>query len=722
MGRIAQAAVMGIVRGIFTKGLVLAYVVGVCFVFFFVPLGRWGEKLNPDPKELVFPLGFGTLLLLVLPALVALLASRWRNARFNSLFTPLGLEGFAFALQYRRYDGTIGGRRFQALFSRGPRIVLEADAAVPTRFGITAGAEDTKLLAGLAGEKPIRFAVPAFDGLAVFSKEEAWVRRLLAEPGVPALLARLLCYDGPLARRQVVLRPGALTLTFQLSTAFLSWIPSPEQARDWAGALVELADVAERVPPPAVPLAPTRLEQQVGSIRGFGLTVNPGVVALGAILATPLLIGAIAGAVILAGRSRTPDYGPGSRAEARDLISSVAAAGQSLQVAEMAASGVLGQLGAGEKAATVEREDASALYASAKAPAGARIVVTKDPATGVAREVEFLLATPPAIRMRDLEQRWGRPSFSPAPDDPSAVVAVFTKAHGEGARWPVRVRVRFQGKAGGPVTRIAAYRESSAAPLAGVSSNGVPPRAATKPTTAGPRAEAPAPVAAASDSAATGLLSACPASFEQAGGMAVGESRSCVCIYGPVGGAVFGSGRYGPGSSVCEAARHAGVVSKPGDAATFWRQPDCPRLWGSEGNGVVSVNKGAPTATYSFTAAPPPCPPPPSAAAELEPCPTGGKNGLDARLEGSSFDCTCTYKKRLGGVVWGKDVYAIFSDVCDSAQHAGAVGPGGSTVTVFLGGPCGRFVRSSRMGIDSDSWSKPARSMAFRLPYPPCPG
>ena len=34
-------------------------------------------------------------------------------------------------------------------------------------MGVTAGSGDTKLLAELAGEKPIRFAVPAFDGLDV---------------------------------------------------------------------------------------------------------------------------------------------------------------------------------------------------------------------------------------------------------------------------------------------------------------------------------------------------------------------------------------------------------------------------------------------------------------------------------------------------------------------------------------------------------------------------
>lgn len=459
MGRVAQAAVMGIVRGILTKSLVSVYVVGVCFAFFFVPLGRWGERSNPDPKELILPIGLGTLFLLVGPALVAVVAAKRRNACFDSNFGSLGLAGFPFALQYRRYDGVLGGRRFQAFVSRGPRVVLEADTAVPTRFGITANAEDTKLLAGLAGEKPIRFAVPAFDGLVVFGKEEPWVRRLLAEPGVPALLSRLLRYEGPFARRQVVLRPGALTLTFQLSTAFLSWIPSPEQARDWAEALVELAAIAERVPPPAVPLAPTRPEQQIGSIRGFGLRVNPGVVALLAMLATPLLIGAVVGVTLLAGKSCPPERGPGSRAEAFEVLGHVHSAARSLQVVDLAPAGILGLYGTPLQLGTVEREDGSALHAAATAPPGARIVIAKDSATGAAREVEWIFATPPAIRMRDLEERWGAAALAPAPDDPSAFVALFATKPVQGARWPVRIRVRFDGKAGGPMTRIAASRE-----------------------------------------------------------------------------------------------------------------------------------------------------------------------------------------------------------------------------------------------------------------------
>ncbi len=453
MGTVARAAAMGIVRGCLVWAVSLAYVGTICFAFFFIPLGRWGRRLNPDPKELLVPFAFGILYLLVGPALAAAWGFRRRNARFDTLFTPLGLAGFPFALQFRRYDGTFRGRRLQAFVSRGPRIVLEAETRVATRFGITADAEDTRILAALLGERPIAFADPDLEGLVVFGKEEAWVRHLLARPGVPALLARLLRFEGPLARRQLVLRPGALTLTYQLTTAFLRWIPAPEQTRDWAEALTELAWIAENVPAPVNALAPTPLEAQIGSIRGVSLNLNPGVVALVALLATPLLIGAVAGVVILAKRTSAPDRGPGSRAEAFELLGSVQRTALGLQVAQLGAADLLTGIG------TVEREDGEAVHAAALIPPGTRLVVTKEPSSGVGREVEWLFAKPPAIRMRDLKEWWGEPVVAPAPDDPGAVDATFTTKPSQGARWPVRIRVRFQGEAGGPVTRIAALRE-----------------------------------------------------------------------------------------------------------------------------------------------------------------------------------------------------------------------------------------------------------------------
>jgi hypothetical protein len=213
----------------------------------------------------------------------------------------------------------------------------------------------------------------------------------------------------------------------------------------------------------------------------------------------------------------------------------------------------------------------------------------------------------------------------------------------------------------------------------------------------------------------------CSSSFEKAGEMAVGESRSCVCTR-MTGLNIFGNGRYSPSSSLCVAALHAGVLTRPGDAVTFWRQPDCPRLWGSAANGVVSQNEASPTATFSFTAEPPPCPPPPSASADLEPCPTLFSKELEAMPEGSTFDCTCEYTRYREGSLWGTRVYYIGSSVCDAAQHAGMVDRKGSTVTVFLGGECDRFRGSKSCGKVSESRRKPGRSMAFQQPYPACPG
>lgn len=700
MGRIVQSVAMSYVRGCLVSGTVAIYVFVVFIGFFLLPLGRMHRTPGSDPKEIFLPIGIGAIFLVVLPALLAWLGFRARNAAFDRMFRALGLAGFPYAVQYRRYEGTYGGRRFQGFFSRGPRLALEADVAVWTRFGVTAGAGDTQLLAALTGKKPIRFAVPAFDGLDVFGEEEAWVRRVLAEPGVPTLLARLLRYQGPFARRQLVLRPGALNVTFHLSTAFLNWVPSSAQVKDWADALVALAEVAERVPPPEVPIAPTRLEQQIDSVRRMGFAVNPGALALGTMLVTSLVIAAIAGIILVAQRSCRPMRGPGSVAEVREVLHHVLVTAQNLQVAELPAASMLDLYGIAGYLGPVESEDASSLRAVAKVPKGARIVIAKGPGTGAAREVEWTFDPPLSAKVSVVEQQLGKLELAPAPGEPKAVLGLATPRQADGARWPVRVRVRFEGKAGGPITRIAAYRDGPAVPAS---------------SSAGESASAP------SASTSSGPLPICPSLFKDVGEMAIGESRSCVCTRAS-GIGVGGTGRYVPGSSLCEAARHAGVLARPGDVVTFWRQPDCPRLWGSAANGVVSDNIASPTATFSFTAEPPPCPPPPSTAADLKPCPGLFSKELEAMPEGSSFDCTCAYDRYGKGSLWGTRVYFLGSNVCDAAQHAGMVASKGSTVTVFLGGECDRFWGSRSRGRVSDSRRKPGRSMAFQQPYPACPG
>lgn len=561
MGRIAQSLAMGLVRGCLVKVAVTVYVLGVFAIFFLIPLAWMSRTPGADGTEIFLPFGVGGFFLLVLPALVAWLAVRLRNARFDAVFGGLGLTGFPYALQYRRYDGAWRGRRLQVFVSRGPCLVLEVETPVATRLGITAGSGDTRFLAELSGQGPLRLESPGLVGLDVFAPEEAWAKRLLAEPAVPALLDRLLRFEGPLARRQLVLRPGALALTFHLTTALAGWLPSTAQAREWAEALVSLAAIAERMPPPDVPLAPSRLEQHVGSVRGLRPALNPGAVALVTMLVTALVIAAMAAVIVVVQRSCRP--------------------------------------------------------------------------------------------VRSLESSARSPQTAARPGLPGALSG----------------RVK---RAGTP---------------------------------------------------------ACPISFEDAGPLHLGESRSCVCPHLGTSGTIRGSGRYHPSSWICDAARHAGVLRSPGDVVTFTRQAECPRLWGSRSNGQLSLNHGAPTPTFSFAAEPPPCPPPPSTAADLAPCPASGRNGLDAMPVGSSFDCTCAYNgvvsgrllKGNRGVAWGTNVYAAFSDVCDAAQHAGAVDHAGSTVTVFLGGTCDRFFGTNRFGIGSENWSRPARSLAFQQPFPACP-
>ena len=699
MGRIAGAFGMGILRGCVVYAFAAVYVLVVTTVFFFLPLGRAVFQPTSDPKQLILPLGLGVFFLLVGPTLLLALAVRRRNAGTDAIFGSLGLAGFPYVFQFRRYEGSFGGRRLQALLSRGPMLVIETETPLATRFGIAARAGDTAFLLDLMGQRLIRLEVPAFEDLLVFGEEESWVRRFLAEPGVPALLSRLLLFPGGFARRQVTLRPGALAVTYHLSRSFFRVPLTAELARSWSEALIELARIAEAVPPPERPLAPTLIESRIDSVRGMGLKVNPGVAVVVVLLAGSLLAGAIAGVAILAGKSCRPRRGPGSTLEGTRIVEDVSGAARVLQISELRPIDVLGVLG------TVEREDATALYAAAKSPPGARIVVTREPTTGAGREIEWLFATPPAIRMSYIEKWVGKLDLSPAPDDPNAVIGLATTKPRDGARWPVRVRVRFEGKAGGPITRIAAFREAIPASTSGLPNAGAMPSSLPEPS--GP--------------AGSNLLSACPVSFEMAGDLAVGEARSCLCVHGSVGGTVHGSGRYGPASWVCDAASHAGVLTKPGGAVTFYRQPDCPRLWGSEGNGAVSINWGATTATYSFTAEAPPCPPSPRDGPEVQPCPATLQS-LVEWPEGKGFDCTCEWSKRRRVSVWGRDIYAIHSDVCSAAQHVGAVKPPGSTVTVFLGGGCSYFAGASNSinFVRSSRWRDADRSIAFRLPYPPC--
>ena len=99
-------------------------------------------------------------------------------------------------------------------------------------------------------------------------------------------------------------------------------------------------------------------------------------------------------------------------------------------------------------------------------------------------------------------------------------------------------------------------------------------------------------------SAATWLLLAWPAAAQMPGslppcpGTCGGFTMRCAC-WGPGNGPVWGTGIYAIESSICAAARHAGVIGETGGAVRVSPMAGLANYRGSHRNGITSMDKGA---------------------------------------------------------------------------------------------------------------------------------
>lgn len=253
--------------------------------------------------------------------------------------------------------------------------------------------------------------------------------------------------------------------------------------------------------------------------------------------ATTLMIAAIAGIIVVAQKSCRPMRGPGV-AEAREVLHHVFVTAQNLQVVELPAASMLDLYGFAGYLGAVESEDATSLRAVAKVP---KRRGSSSPEPGHGRGARGRVALRPAARTVSSSSSSSGSSSSPGPRRAGLPRARDAEESG-GARWPVRVRVRF-GEGGGSITRIAAYRDGPAVPA---SSTVVGRGARASASTAAPAGSETS--AAPPEPASSGLLPQCPSLFENLGAMAVGESRSYVCTR-DYGIGVRENGRYGPSSS-----------------------------------------------------------------------------------------------------------------------------------------------------------------------------
>jgi outer membrane protein OmpA-like peptidoglycan-associated protein len=211
------------------------------------------------------------------------------------------------------------------------------------------------------------------------------------------------------------------------------------------------------------------------------------------------------------------------------------------------------------------------------------------------------------------------------------------------------------------------------------------------------RTPGPAPVLSAtpSPSAEVRTMDVCPADYE--GFPPDGAKLSCGCTpeaSTPGRASVFGDLVYAGHSSLCLAARHAGVISGRGGQIVIWPAPtpdEDPPFPSVLRNGIQSSG-GAPLGTSFRVSAlggePAPLPPPSSPGMRvMEFCPD---NYHEFPTDGPALTCGCTAEASTPGraSVFGDKVYAGNSSLCLAARHAGVItGRGGKIVVTPVPAP-----------------------------------
>ncbi len=105
-----------------------------------------------------------------------------------------------------------------------------------------------------------------------------------------------------------------------------------------------------------------------------------------------------------------------------------------------------------------------------------------------------------------------------------------------------------------------------------------------------------------------GGLPPCPASMTGERDRAPACGLECYCASAAMTGSLWGTGLYTLDSSVCAAARHAGVVPEGGGPVAVFVGGGCSSFSGGESNGIKSGDWGAYEGSFAFGYPLPTCP------------------------------------------------------------------------------------------------------------------
>jgi hypothetical protein len=171
---------------------------------------------------------------------------------------------------------------------------------------------------------------------------------------------------------------------------------------------------------------------------------------------------------------------------------------------------------------------------------------------------------------------------------------------------------------------------------------------------------------------------------------ASGDEVVCTCS-GSERGAVWGAGPYTADSSICVAARHAGVIGASGGEVRAVRRPGMASYAGTLANGIQTSSWGSYGASFDLMPAVAACGAMPSGVVQ--------------------HTCSCTGSEQ--GPVWGAGPYTADSSICVAARHAGALGTSGGVVVVMAMPGQERYEGSNANGVQTSGWGRYGASFHF---------
>ena len=253
------------IRGliIFIVAVLIALPLG--FLFLLIP---YWEMHRAEIGDWVIYAAAALWMLFFLGSLLAiiLVVTRRRRKVLDAVFTPLGLAGKPYLINWYQYHGIINGREVAVRFYKGPTLDILVQTTLKTRAGITERTQPGQYLAHLSQKQPIQTGIAALDGLAIYALDEQWIKTILNSEEMQTLVLRLMQAGSSWAlMRQLILRPGELRLTLYRNKNLFDYTFTAQDVRAWMDDLFTLLHLAESCPAPVITAEETWAERNARS-------------------------------------------------------------------------------------------------------------------------------------------------------------------------------------------------------------------------------------------------------------------------------------------------------------------------------------------------------------------------------------------------------------------------------------------------------------------------